>query len=71
MKRLTIIPPTVCAILLSSSSVSFDFDTRDAHQGGNLVYGDFNRMGGTATWRIDFGGDIGSVGLVGAWEAVR
>lgn len=57
--------------ILGSSPVSFDFDTKDAHQGGNLVYGDLDRMGGTATWRIDFGGDIGSVGLVGVWEAVR
>ena len=59
------------ASLLSSASVSFDFDTRDAHQRGNLLYGDSKRMGGTATWRIDFGGDIGSVNLVGQWEAVR
>jgi hypothetical protein len=57
--------------LFSSAPVSFDFDTRDAHQGGNLAYGDSTRMGGTATWRIDFGGDIGSVSLVGVWEAVR
>ena len=54
--------------IVSSPSVSFDFDTRDAHQRGNRVG---NKMDGTATWRIDFGGDIGSVSLSGQWRAVR
>jgi hypothetical protein len=57
--------------LFSSSSVNFDFDTGEVHQQGRVAYGDSNKMSGTATWRIDFGGDIGSVSLVGRWEAVR
>ena len=59
------------ASLFSSASVRFDLDLRDTHQGGNLRYGDSKRMGGTATWRIDVGGDIGIVSLVGQWEAAR
>ncbi len=51
-----------------SAPVEFDFDTRvDAHHEGFL--GALSQLGGSAKWSVDFGGDIGRLGLSGSWGA--
>ncbi len=56
---------------VNGNSVRFDFTTQDMHHEGTASGTCGTSMNGTATYRLDFGGDVGLVVLTGSWRAIR